>query len=422
MTATASETARSGRRSPLRGFAFGCLGVGTVLFLGLLGYLGWANLLPPPEPDNRVYPNPNGYDAVQAALLKLASEDPGPEVADWRYAHLARLRAAVLRDETALEELRKALRHEYLSPPFALHTVRSVTSAQWGTGRRLAARSRVALADGQPGAAIGYALDAIQLGSKTMRGGVATQRLTAHGVTSIAVAAAEPCVSQLDASEARAAGGRLEGILRDIPPFSEMVREEARFALGSARDILTGRGGSLVPEGPGVAPAAWASLKDGTVRFLYPKSWAYRNLDAYYRRLVEEAAKPYPHRAWPSPPRDVLGQQAATDVATIGIFDANYLAKLRLLRLQVALQEFKVSRGAYPARLTELPGVSREALVDPFTEQPPVYRRKGRGYVLYSLGPNRKDDGGLVNPTGLFQNGAAADLVAGSLAPPRRGR
>ena len=32
---------------------------------------------------------------------------------------------------------------------------------------------------------------------------------------------------------------------------------------------------------------------------------------------------------------------------------------------------------------------------DLFTDKPLIYSRKGKGYILYSLGPNMKDDGGV---------------------------
>jgi hypothetical protein len=39
-----------------------------------------------------------------------------------------------------------------------------------------------------------------------------------------------------------------------------------------------------------------------------------------------------------------------------------------------------------------------EALVDPFTGERLVYHAAGSGWVLYSVGPDRKDDGGKARP------------------------
>lgn len=49
--------------------------------------------------------------------------------------------------------------------------------------------------------------------------------------------------------------------------------------------------------------------------------------------------------------------------------------------------------GAYPEKLADLKGFV--APVDQFTGEPLIYRRKGAGYVLYSVGENLKDDGGV---------------------------
>lgn len=57
--------------------------------------------------------------------------------------------------------------------------------------------------------------------------------------------------------------------------------------------------------------------------------------------------------------------------------------------------------GAYPARLEDLaPRFLDRIPTDPFTGGPFVYERRGAGYLLYSFGPNGRDDGGtdLLTP------------------------
>jgi len=36
----------------------------------------------------------------------------------------------------------------------------------------------------------------------------------------------------------------------------------------------------------------------------------------------------------------------------------------------------------------------KELPLDHFAGKPPIYHRKGNGYILYSIGQNLKDDGG----------------------------
>ena len=73
------------------------------------------------------------------------------------------------------------------------------------------------------------------------------------------------------------------------------------------------------------------------------------------------------------------------------------LAKSRLLVMEVALHSYYSERDEFPNRLSELvPDFIPEIAEDPFSAEgkPLVYRRLEDEYVLYSLGQNRRDDGG----------------------------
>ena len=66
-------------------------------------------------------------------------------------------------------------------------------------------------------------------------------------------------------------------------------------------------------------------------------------------------------------------------------------ADLSALALQFRL--YKIDHGVFPDDLAAL-GLATAALNDRFSDRPLVYRREGVGYVLYSVGPDGKDDGG----------------------------
>lgn len=75
-------------------------------------------------------------------------------------------------------------------------------------------------------------------------------------------------------------------------------------------------------------------------------------------------------------------------------------ACVNLLRASVELELYKVRNGAYPAKLAELK-LPEEVLLDPYspTRESLKYSLKSQDeqspqYLLYSLGPNLKDDGG----------------------------
>jgi hypothetical protein len=70
------------------------------------------------------------------------------------------------------------------------------------------------------------------------------------------------------------------------------------------------------------------------------------------------------------------------------------MAQRRLLQTALGLQVYRRRHGRYPAALSELRAMRWIAPTDPFSGQDLVYRRQGSGYLLYSVGPNLKDDGG----------------------------
>ena len=67
-----------------------------------------------------------------------------------------------------------------------------------------------------------------------------------------------------------------------------------------------------------------------------------------------------------------------------------------LTRLAFALAQYRVERGSYPGTLAEVaPRYVKELPKDIFNNDADLhYVRKGDGYLLYSVGPNGKDDGG----------------------------
>jgi hypothetical protein len=77
------------------------------------------------------------------------------------------------------------------------------------------------------------------------------------------------------------------------------------------------------------------------------------------------------------------------------------LARLRGLKLAVALRRYVKERGYFPRDLDDLYRAGyllHPPLRDPFTELPFRYkiRKDGLSVILYSMGPNLKDDGGIL--------------------------
>ena len=74
---------------------------------------------------------------------------------------------------------------------------------------------------------------------------------------------------------------------------------------------------------------------------------------------------------------------------------AKHQASVEICRAGLALKIYKEQNGSYPEELGELaPHILGEIPLDPFTGKNLVYSKSADGFILYSLGPNMKDDGG----------------------------
>jgi len=75
---------------------------------------------------------------------------------------------------------------------------------------------------------------------------------------------------------------------------------------------------------------------------------------------------------------------------------ATFHALQRVAQTAVALRLYRRERGHYPERLDELvPKYLPSVPVDPFDGKPLRYKRLGRGFKVWSIGRNMKDEGGV---------------------------
>ena len=75
--------------------------------------------------------------------------------------------------------------------------------------------------------------------------------------------------------------------------------------------------------------------------------------------------------------------------------DDSALMKNYLVGLSLSLAHYRLEKGSYPENLSQLsPQYIGQVPEDFFVGQPLRYERKETGYLLYSQGPNRKDDSG----------------------------
>lgn len=83
-----------------------------------------------------------------------------------------------------------------------------------------------------------------------------------------------------------------------------------------------------------------------------------------------------------------------TGSSSVGV--AAGLASVRCARAAIAVERYRRERGSLPGDLGAL-GVDPSALVDPFSGEPLKYMQDEAGYTIYSVGDDRKDDGGRLD-------------------------
>ncbi len=84
--------------------------------------------------------------------------------------------------------------------------------------------------------------------------------------------------------------------------------------------------------------------------------------------------------------------------------DDSALMKNYLVGLSLSLAHYRLENGGYPENLSQLsPRYIGKVPDDFFVGQPLRYERKETGYLLYSQGPNRKDDSGRPHSDIVFQ-------------------
>ena len=76
-------------------------------------------------------------------------------------------------------------------------------------------------------------------------------------------------------------------------------------------------------------------------------------------------------------------------------------ARMRVAETALGVERFRVTHsGTLPRNLEELvPGCLKAVPLDPYDSKPLRYKQLPRGFVVYSVGPDRHDDGGAEPPT-----------------------
>jgi hypothetical protein len=144
------------------------------------------------------------------------------------------------------------------------------------------------------------------------------------------------------------------------------------------------------------------------------------NMPRQHLRILEtltelvEVAKLPPHeqasreaesdrRASALPRGDIFVKLLLPSVVKMNQAWRRHLGQVRALDTLVAVERYRLKNGKWPENLEDIPGEFLPAVpLDPYDGKPVRYRRTADGVVVYVLGENLKDDGGLVErPAGV---------------------
>jgi hypothetical protein len=356
----------------------------------------------PPE----VLPSPNAFDDYKRAAALVDDKDLSDEGRGQTPADVALRRRLLAQNTEALRTLRAGFAHPCVEP---------FETVVWGPlpcdkyqflGELLACEAAEHAARGEYAAALDRQLDAVRLGIDMGHGAGSTGTLVGAAVQfvvrdNVPVA---PYIDHLDAPTALAAARRLAAILATESRPADTLRVEretapAMLGTGSRRADRDGNG------------------RRPSVRERWDYYWTFRQCNLYLDAAIAWAATAEPGAMPVAPAPDLArygheAQSMTTDALSLLRKVCILRAANEMLLTALALQAWHAEHGRYPDTLVALvPGLLETLPRDPFSSGPLKYRLEGDKYVLYSVGPDGKDDGGRPAENAAPKGGQTRYLV-----------
>jgi len=94
------------------------------------------------------------------------------------------------------------------------------------------------------------------------------------------------------------------------------------------------------------------------------------------------------------------------------VSDLECVAQLEMAKVLLAVERYRLAHARLPETLDQLvPDYLAAVPTDPFDGMPLRYKRFDRGFLVYSVGEDGKDDGGRQKPRKMEESGETSDLV-----------
>ena len=273
-----------------------------------------------------------------------------------------------------------------------------------GLARLLSLQAQVDTEKGDMGGAINAGLDAIQLGETIPHGGPLIGMLVGVACQAIGRKQAWNEADHLSATQARAAARRLESIRTGHIPFADTLQEEEWETQASLLELMRKRdwpGNMLTTASPDQQGGQESVSASALIMETHIRMAGKRRIMANYTRYMDQsianARQPYAaHLALPPLPTDPMNQILLPVYSGVRLNEVKADTQNALLSVTLALRAYKLDHGVHPTTLSALaPGYLKTVPADPFALSGPLrYKRTGAKYLLYSVGPDGKDDGG----------------------------
>lgn len=374
-------------------------------------------------------PSTNGYDYYSAAASQIKDMNEIKDVFGGITASPDVKKSIVKHNAQTLRILRRGFDFKCQSP--VMKTFFDDKPGEMANMRYLARllmiESDTKTSESNWNGAVNCQLDAMRLGADYPHGGVLIHDLVGMAIQTIARQKLWAEVDLLNARDAKTAAARLEIISDHYTDFADIIRGETSVSSDTLKRMCEGK---LTSEEDRLTKFKQASI------FALPKSTKDQGLRAsavFSKRCIASCAVPFAMK------RSILPTPTRTNNPVIRLVESDnesldatrYLhlknqANNALLTASLALRAYNYEHKAYPKTLQELvPSYLKKLPMDPFAINAPIrYRPSGAYYVLYSLGPDCRDNGGtpFAAVAGTFINGkmsipetyAQGDIVAGA--------
>jgi hypothetical protein len=400
--------------------------------------------LPPPPPAPPL-PSPNGFDLAMKAAGQMVRDREAGEALTGKTKDGKRVtytasqqRQIADANRAALDTLHAAVALPYREPAPAVRDI----DRPFPHYARFRALARVACLDGRVRwdagdrrAAVDRFLDAVQFGRRMPAGGPLIPRLVGIACESLGRRQLWDHLEWMDATTARYAAAHMEAFAGQAVPFADTLEEERLYCQDALRDAFRTPSEAFGGPSDGAegetdrVTRAENAVMVSAVLLKHGKAGVLHNLDEAMDRYVAASREPYARHPGPlAPPADPL-----SDILVSGVVHKSRVKQAAsqafdgLLRVALALRAYRLERGTYPSDLAALvkAGYLKSLPADPFSadgKSPFAYRRTPAGrYLLYSLGPDVRDDGGRAiesvsssgKKTRFVEADSRGDIVAG---------